>query len=1094
MDELQFWKQKVVQFFHDPPAKPFAFYPGTGGHQVIAKALFSQFTRQDRFWYEKRPDWAASGADRPMLAAPRGTRQVQVRWPTRPLMTHPLWPAVFDARPVGVEQLSATAVRTEVIDQASEALEEIGDPLADWQDAAELHQAFTRLWRRFRDALIAEPGLPGGQLLWAEMPAETRTPDHSIWDHLRVTTALAFLPASKANGRAVDATDPQAPWLLRFSLRPIQRFIAEARSSRDLWTGSFLLADLTWHAMQPLVERYGHDCILYPDLRGNPLVDTHLYPEALPEQARDAGTFAAMLPARFTAVVPHGEPGGFLLPIPELARACEEGLQQRWHQLEDLVLRWLMDKARPRTADDRGRLRRIWERQHRRVITTAWSAVAWLPPERLRSADSLAGRALPAQRPGFRDHRDREDLERIDQRRERLAPWLSQDNWAHYELAREVYARTHLAWHQLERGFDYALTHHQLVARHGLRKAQAPPEPTAADEPGEKCTCCGRRQALSEAEPTSVFADRKAAMRYWQQQALDPNRTGAERLCAVCTTKRFLVEACVDDDKLVGINPIWAGRDTRLADILDRDGNKVRVPFPSTATVAAQAFIAAVVARSDLHKPLADVIAAHRRLDLPATSFPRALPRLAATASKLGRQDIGRRFLELEAEEVLFPNAIGGLQRQAKAKAKAADRRGEADEQARWTEREAGYRELADVVGKLRQAATDAGIRPPNSRIAVLAMDGDRIGSLLLGERETIQTRWRDVIHPALVKEIDAGRHPHLVAAGWPALLDSRRLCGPSLHAWISRALANFSHVIVPWVIEREFSGRLIYCGGDDLLCLVPGDEAIDLAARLQQLFSAPWVVDTQPQTRDWDWRRRDAAFDYDQASARRRFAVPVFQSDTPVRLPIADPDALHPHVALDIDQAIRPATPVDGRVIPMLGGGRSLSAGIAVGHYKTPLRQLIHRAREMLEGEAKQRAGRGAIGISHASRGGEKSRFAMRWADKDGGPGAHAALTTTIRAFGDGRLSARLPYKLRGLATEIEALQHELREPKTRERWLNGLFHQALSEHLDADTATAAYALWRQGLELHPHAPERAVAGLLLCRALAGDDEEEAT
>ena len=52
----------------------------------------------------------------------------------------------------------------------------------------------------FRAAAGAVEALRG-DLLWAEMPADTRCPDHSIWDHMRVTTALAFLTGNTTRRR-----------------------------------------------------------------------------------------------------------------------------------------------------------------------------------------------------------------------------------------------------------------------------------------------------------------------------------------------------------------------------------------------------------------------------------------------------------------------------------------------------------------------------------------------------------------------------------------------------------------------------------------------------------------------------------------------------------------------------------------------------------------------------------------------------------------------------------------------------------------------------------------------------------------------------
>lgn len=1087
MDALQFWKQKVIQFFHDPPGKPFAFYPGSGGHKALAQELFARFyaaaaERPEHRYASPWPDIAAAGADRPLLKAPRGEVSAQFGWPGQPLITHPLCRARLDLRRTGQDQLATRAIREAMQYDQLEEIEHLQDPLADWQDAAGLERDFVRLWRRYREALLSGSNL-GDDLLWKEMPADGRSPDHSIWDHLRVTTSLAFLPSGKA-ARA-NPEHPRAPWLLRFSLHPVQRFIREARTSRDLWVGSFLLADLAWHAMRPIVERYGHDCILYPDLCGNPHVDNWLArhgedPQVLPPAARDAATYAALLPDNFTAVVPYGEPSGHLVPIRELATRCRNGVEERWHALERSVWAWF-ERAVAGSVDKQGlgTLREIWQRQHKQVIGTAWSAVAWLPPEPIRTVESLRGRALPAQHPRFRSQRDPADLAAIAERRERLAPWVPDHVWWHYEAAREVAARSNLRLHQAERGFDYALTHHQLGVRHRLRREVRTEGRTEA-EPGEKCTCCGRRQALTPGVAGHVASDRADARVLWSIKALDPEERGAERLCAVCAMKRFLVPAGVDGDRLSGINPIWAGPQP-AAEVADRDG-KVRVPFPSTATVAAQRFIDAAVRHPALETELGAVVAAHRALGLAATSFPRALARLAAAAqaSVVRASDVRRRFLELEAEEVLFPNAIDG--------AKEAHLRSKQDPEER-SQIEAGYAGLKDAVRGLLRAARAQGIALPQRRIAVLTMDADRMGRLLLGSEDAIQTRWRDIIHPRAVAQIEdptAGRQ-WLRAAGWPALLDSKRLIGPSLHAFISRALAAFQQTIVPWVVEREFGGRLIYSGGDDVLCLLPGDEALDLAARLQQLFAAPWVIDTAPDHDPWAWRRADVAFNYDPDRARERFVVPRIKEDRPLRLPIDDATGVDRHVAA----ANGPSLPIDGRVIPMLGPGHSLSAGIAFAHYKAPLAGLLARAHQLLDDEAKDRAGRGAVAISHASRGGEKNAFAMPWRAEEGlALGAHAALTKTIWGFQDGSLPGRLPYKLRELTPHVAVVLERTRDdPNQRELWLRGLFEQELGATSVAGCASAAFSIWFQGLKLYN--AERALGGLLVCRALAGNEED---
>jgi CRISPR-associated protein Cmr2 len=144
-------------------------------------------------------------------------------------------------------------------------------------------------------------------LLWPLLPADTRVPDHSIWDHLDLTSAFAGAFAADTDGEAA---------LLALSIGPVQSFIAAARSTSDLWAGSHLLSRLSWEAMKVVCERLGPDAVLFPRLRGVPQVDVWLRDVmGLPgerfrgcdwaQKATDANPlFAAALPNRFVAVVP----------------------------------------------------------------------------------------------------------------------------------------------------------------------------------------------------------------------------------------------------------------------------------------------------------------------------------------------------------------------------------------------------------------------------------------------------------------------------------------------------------------------------------------------------------------------------------------------------------------------------------------------------------------------------------------------------------------------------------------------------------------------------------------------------------------------
>jgi len=96
-------------------------------------------------------------------------------------------------------------------------------------------------------------------------PADSRAPNHSIYDHLVQTSAIvSALPK---------------PAFLLFTIGPVQSFISKARKTSDLWAGSYMLSYLIWHSMKPLVEELGPDVIIFPNLLRQPLVDRWLYLE-----------------------------------------------------------------------------------------------------------------------------------------------------------------------------------------------------------------------------------------------------------------------------------------------------------------------------------------------------------------------------------------------------------------------------------------------------------------------------------------------------------------------------------------------------------------------------------------------------------------------------------------------------------------------------------------------------------------------------------------------------------------------------------------------------------------------------------------------
>lgn len=66
--------------------------------------------------------------------------------------------------------------------------------------------------------------------------------------------------------------------LLKFQIGPVQDFIAAARSTRDLWSGSYLLSWLVAEGIKKLQEQGGK--LIFPISDGQPLLTVHLDPNA----------------------------------------------------------------------------------------------------------------------------------------------------------------------------------------------------------------------------------------------------------------------------------------------------------------------------------------------------------------------------------------------------------------------------------------------------------------------------------------------------------------------------------------------------------------------------------------------------------------------------------------------------------------------------------------------------------------------------------------------------------------------------------------------------------------------------------------------
>lgn len=1028
-----FWKLKLLHLFHDPPGKAFRIRGHTkDAERVLEQLLGAPLAKalaavrgelgsgaQPKNRLTSRADQIAAGADR--LALDEYLHSIQVSLQkSGAVATHPLSGPRIELGQYEDDPHHPLAP------EPNDLLHLVA-PLPDETEAT-LKQAFLRAWR----------GLPvklqesDAWWLWGLMPADTRSPDHSIWDHLRMTSALSFVVHRKDK----PEPDAQVPWLFTFGVGPVQAFIAQARKARDLWFSSFVLAELGLAAMIPVVERYGPDAIIYPDLRGNPRFDRWLaepdrkgpFRDILPDHSKAAGSQAATVPNRFTAIIPRGGEGN-LLKVEALAEACEEAVQDRWKRIAEAPLRYLARQGLRQITRDGESLDAVFR--------CRWSAVPWTYDKAGLKA-ILAGHGAPAQDRAALPPSSPEDVQAVEHRQHELGRWVPPELWRSLEARRATLAKIG-SYLSLERGFDYPARHAHLRFK-AQERAASQDEPALPPQAGEKCMGCGARTVLGHTSAGSLDDDRRASRRLWQRVHKD-----GERLCVVCAVKRFGSRGGRGDPELIRA---WGGT----------PGEDTDVPFPSTALVAAYPFLEQLFEGHYADEALDRLLGTLTRLqpklaDDLRTQNPDSYPRLSAAAGPLAE------VLNWETH-LFYPDAL-------ESELRGLDLDG---------------RDIKQLLGHSREllglskgrSAKDVPSQPAR-RYALLKLDGDHLHRRISGDPEAIQTTYREILHPEAIAKTE--RSAHHQAADCSSLLGMTRLATPSLQAFISRALAAFAYEVVPWVIERELDGRVIYTGGDDTLALLPADQALDAVRRLDQLLSAPWVIDTfsPDETRIPTIKKADA---------RRRFAVVNRQAEK-VGIPCADLEPWGPQDA--------PAPSARGAVLPMLGRHQTLSAALIFAHFKTPLSMVLRQAEELLS-EIKRAApgwdDRAGTGLAVATRGGFKVVGAVPNArDGQRGQGLET-VARVMKAFRQGDLPSRLPYKLASHESRLQAMVQD-------ERIGTRAFQLLLEEETSAGPALKADArwLWERGWRWQRHhghrRPTTSVECLLACRALAEDEGE---
>ncbi|MFQ3594064.1 MAG: type III-B CRISPR-associated protein Cas10/Cmr2, partial [Gemmataceae bacterium] len=277
----------------------------------------------------------------------------------------------------------------------------------------------------------------------------------------------------------------------------------------------------------------------------------------------------------------------------------------------------------------------------------------------------------------------------------------------------------------------------------------------------------------------------------------------------------------------------------------------------------------------------------------------------------------------------------------------------------------------------------------PSGYYAVLALDGDQIGKWLSGEKSPPVER---VISP---KAVDYFRQ-NISGLDVEKWLKSPRPLSPSWHLQFSEALANFGLYAARRIVEEVHHGQLIYSGGDDVLAMLPADEAIACARDLRAAFQG---------------RLADMGVECQEH----------FREDAPEGfLWLANP------------KRGEPAWPL---LVP--GPRMTVSVGLVIGHIKEPLQDMIAEA-QAAEKRAKNKLGRNALAATLFKRSGETIQWGTQFSHENGKTSAALDLLAFIQSSNRYRkpfdqpdykppISGKFPYRVAELLRRYQ--NYEVRD-----------------------------------------------------------------
>ncbi|MHA1710036.1 MAG: type III-B CRISPR-associated protein Cas10/Cmr2 [Candidatus Baldrarchaeia archaeon] len=574
---MGYWDSKISGILHDPLDKVLRIFDDTHAidAKTIAKNVFNVNTSVILSDIEnhhvhsnvREPDLKASAVNR--IWIPKGSVERNL-W-----MIHPLSGVnlsdIFKV-PTSIKYLASKGIPPESSTLGKKCLDRVLEGSASVEDFNDIvwflvpcyYEIYSEISRSFAQKLIF-------------LPEDTRIPGSLQLSHLMVTSAFSYPNAT-----------PLKIYFVRLEIGGVQEFISIARTTHDLWSGSYLSSLIMFRVLREFIERFGIVQVIYPWLVWTPLCEVYVF-----KKIRDPHSLLyPTVPNSALIVIPpvKGEDVQKVSSIDpkELKKLVESALESMSNCLQSMLIRFLKSRCEidqiPSDLRDQISKQLDLKRVFKPRVYVFGANMGMSFNEILEVAKILGGKRLDKVRSLLISLKDKGALEYS------YDPGDSFDNFFIVENCIEASL--------------------QSIASVDTRQMDAEPETS----PRNRCTLCGLREIL------------RISNNCWNNLVEAGVVEENERLCALCMVKRISMrwEDTVDPFiEATGIPP-ETSKEIKLAE------------YPSTSDAATAWFRATF---------LSTVIAGIKRCEKYSAEVKKLLSKISELFSKY--QDDLKKILRL---------------------------------------------------------------------------------------------------------------------------------------------------------------------------------------------------------------------------------------------------------------------------------------------------------------------------------------------------------------------------------------------------------------------------------------------------------------